>query len=93
MPERLSSYQRRVPSKLEMAFSLGVIVIIAVLGVMILMGAFTISPAYKGILGWILIGYSLVRFWMLKSRYQSQRKEPEHTGEPSKEQRKSFRKL
>jgi hypothetical protein len=93
MPERLSSHERRMPGKFEMAFSLGVIVIVAVLGVMILMGAFTISPAYKGILGWVLIGYSLVRFWMLKSRYESRTKEPERAGEPSKEQRKSFRNL
>jgi heme A synthase len=78
---------------LEMAFSLVVIVIVAVLGVMILAGAFTISPAYKGILGVVLIGYSLIRFSMLRSRYRSRRREEESLAEPYKEQRKSFRKL
>jgi len=89
----LRPYDRRVPTKFEMAFSLIVVAIVAVLGVLILTGAFGINPAYKATLGLILIGYSLVRFWMLKSRYESRRKEDQRSGEPSKEQQKTFRKL
>jgi hypothetical protein len=76
-----------------MAFSLAVIVVVGILGVMILAGAFTISPAYRGILGAVLVGYSLIRLGMLRSRYLNRKREEERLTEPYKEQRKSFRNL
>lgn len=76
-----------------MAFSFGVIAIVTVLGLLILIGAFRINPAYKLTLGLILIGYGFLRFWMLKSRYQSIRRKQESLGEPDKEEQENLRKL
>jgi hypothetical protein len=86
MRQRLKSYDKRLPGKFEMAFSFGVIVIVTILGLLILVGAFRISPAHKLTLGLILIGYGFVRFWMLKSRYQDLRRKEEGLGEPHKEE-------
>jgi hypothetical protein len=71
MPQRLKPYNSRVPSKFEMAFSLGVVSLVTLLGLLILTGAFRIDPNFKVTLGIVLVGYGLVRFWMLKSRYRS----------------------
>jgi uncharacterized integral membrane protein len=62
-----------------MAFSLAVIVVVGILGVMIL--------------GAVLVGYSLIRLGMLRSRYLNRKREEERLTEPYKEQRKSFRNL
>jgi len=69
-PEKLKPSDRRVPSKLEMAFSYLVVSIVTSLGLLILVGAFRIDPRYKFPLGVILVGYGLIRFWMLKSRFR-----------------------
>ncbi len=93
MHQRLKPYDRRLPGKFEMAFSFGVIAIVTVLGLLILIGAFRISPAHKLTPGLILIGYGFVRFWMLKSRYQDLRRKEESPGEPHKEEQENLRKL
>jgi Flp pilus assembly protein TadB len=93
MHDRLRPYDRRQPTKFEMAFSLGIIVIVAILGLLILTGAFTIGPEYRVTLGLILIAYSLVRFWMLKSRYRSFRRKEESPNALPKEQGENLRKL
>jgi len=79
MPQRLKPYDRRIPSRLEMAFSFGVVSIVTLLGLLILAGAFGISPGFKNILGVILVGYGLLRLWMLKSRYQTLKRKKEGT--------------
>lgn len=40
------------------------------LGILILAGVFGISPQFKGILGVMLIGYGLIRFLLMKTRFQ-----------------------
>lgn len=93
VPERLKPFNSRVPSSLEMAFSFGVVSIVTLLGLLILMGAFGISPGYKVTLGLILIGYGLVRFWMLKSRYESLKRKEESLSRITKEDDKNLRNL
>jgi uncharacterized membrane protein len=71
-------WDRQTPSKVERIFSYCVISIVVLLGVLVLMGAFGISPQFKGIIGVILIGYGLIRFLMMKrkfDRFQERRKE------------------
>lgn len=93
MAKRLRPYDRRVPSRFEMAFSFAVVSIVVVLGVLILVGAFKISPAYKVTLGLILIGYGFVRLWMLKSRYESLKRKEDSWHEVPKEDEENLRKV
>jgi len=76
-----------------MAFSFGVVSIVTLLGLLILIGAFGISPGYKVTLGLILIGYGLIRFWMLKSRYQTFKRKEQGSNRIAKEDDKNLRKL
>ena len=69
-PERLQPYDRRVPTKFEKWFSFGVIFLVTFLGILILLGILPIDPRYKIFLGLILIGYGVIRWGMLKSRYR-----------------------
>jgi hypothetical protein len=89
--ERLRPYDKRVPSKLEMVFSFGVVSIITLLGVLILLGAFGIDQRFKLPLGVILLGYGLIRFWMLKSRFQRSENREKGLEKPAKEDEKNLR--
>jgi hypothetical protein len=60
---------------------------------LILIGAFGISPGYKVTLGLILIGYGLVRFGMLKSRYQTFKRKEQGSNRIAKEDDKNLRNL
>jgi hypothetical protein len=91
MTGRLKPYESRMPSRLEMAVSLGVVLIVTILGVLILLGAFAIHPSFKVTLGIILIGYGLIRLWMIKSRYRSLRRKEEGGFKPPKEDEKNLR--
>ena len=62
-------WDRQTPTKFERIFSYCVILIIVLLGVLILAGVFGISPQFKGILGVILIGYGLIRFLLMKTKF------------------------
>jgi hypothetical protein len=93
MQPRLSPHQRRGPNKFEMIFSYAIISIMAALGVLILVGAFGISPGYRVTLALILLAYSLVRFLMLKSRYGSLKRKEESTEELPKEEGENLRKV
>ncbi len=77
-------WDRQTPTKFERIFSYCVILILVLLGVLILVGAFGISPQFKGILGVILIGYGLIRFLLMKTRfdrYKERRKEELEEGD------------
>lgn len=76
-----------------MIFSYAIISIMAALGVLILVGAFGISPGYRVTLALILLAYSLVRFLMLKSRYGSLKRKEESTEELPKEEGENLRKV
>ncbi len=91
MHERLRPYNARVPSKIEMAFSFGVVSVVTLLGLLILIGAFRINPSYKVALGIIFLGYGFIRFWMLKSRYESMKRNEESLISPNKEDEKNLR--
>lgn len=91
MTGRLKPYDSRMPSKLEMAVSLGVVCIVTLLGVLILMGAFAIHPSFKVTLGMILIGYGFIRFWMIRSRYRNLRRKEEGRHKPPKEDEENLR--
>ncbi len=69
-PERLQPYDRRIPTRFEKLFSLSVVSLVTVLGVLILVGILRIDPRYRVLLGLILIGYGVVRLGMLQSRYR-----------------------
>jgi len=84
-------YDRRMPNKFEKVFSIGVVSIVAVLGILILLGAFSIDPGFRLPLGLILIGYGLIRFWMLKSRYRSTEGKKENMEALTKEDEKNLR--
>ena len=70
LPDRLQPYDRKVPTKFEKWFSFGVVILVALLGILILLGILRIDPRYKVPLGLILIGYGVIRLGMLKSRYR-----------------------
>ena len=85
-------WDRQTPSKVERIFSYCVIVILILLGALILVGTFGISPQFKGILGVILIGYGLIRFLLMKTKFD-RRKESTKEGlrEGDKEADKTLR--
>ncbi len=91
MAQRLKPYNSRVPTMFEMAFSLGVVLIVFLLGLLILIGAFGISPSFRVTLGLILLGYGLIRFWMLKSRYEALKRKEESLNRMTKEDEKNLR--
>lgn len=91
MPQRLKPYNSRVPTRFEMAFSLGVVLIVFLLGLLILIGAFGISPSFRVALGIILVGYGLIRFWMLKSGYEGLKRKEENLNRIDKEDEKNLR--
>lgn len=93
MPQRLKPYDRRVPSRFEMAFSFAVVCIVVVLGVLILAGAFSIDPPYKVTLALVLIGYGVVRLWMLKSRYDRLKRKEDGWQKLPKEDEENLRKV
>ncbi len=84
-------YDSRVPSKLEMTFSYLVVSIVTLLGLLILFGAFGIEKRYKLPLGVILVGYGLIRFWMLKSRFKDTGDNKESLEKLNKEEEKNLR--
>lgn len=91
MPERLKPYEQRAPTKFEMAFSFGVVCVVTLLGLLILIGAFNIDPGFRFTLGMVLVGYGFVRFWMIKSRYQSLKRKEESWSQPSKDDKGNLR--
>ncbi|KPL01089.1 MAG: hypothetical protein AMJ91_01695 [candidate division Zixibacteria bacterium SM23_73_3] len=74
-----------------MVFSFGVASIVFLLGLLILIGAFGINPRYKITLGLILLGYGLIRFWILKSRYVRLKREEGSLDKITKEDDKNLR--
>ena len=91
MPERPKPFHARVPTRFEMMFSFGMVSIVFLLGVLILIGAFGIDPSYKITVGLILLGYGLIRFWMLKSRYEDLKRKEEGLNRITKEDDKNLR--
>ncbi len=90
-PDRLQPYDRRIPTRLEKIFSFSVVSIVAILGILIWLGVFGIDPRIKVPLGVILIGYGLIRFWMIKSRYRSMEMKEENVNNLTKEDEKNLR--
>jgi len=91
MSERLKPYYSRVPTKFEMAFSLGVVSIVTLMGILILFGTFGIGSGQRVILGLILVGYGLIRFLMLKSKYRSVKRKDMSLDEVPKEDGRNLR--
>ena len=91
MSERLKPYYSRVPTKIEMAFSIAVVSVVTLLGLLILFGAFKIDPGFRVTLGLILVGYGLIRFLMLKSKYESVKRKDMSLEELSKEDGENLR--
>ena len=92
MSERLKPYYSRVPTKFEMAFSFGVVSIVTLMGLLILFGTFGIGSGYRVTLGLILVGYGLIRFLMLKSKYEGVKRKDTSLDEVSKEDGENLRK-
>jgi hypothetical protein len=90
--DRPSVWERQSPTKFEKIFSYCVVLIVVLLGISILLGAFGITPQFKGILGTILIGYGLIRFLLMKTRFDRS-KEKKRLRERGKEPDKSLRNL
>jgi hypothetical protein len=83
---------RHTPTKFERIFSYLVILIVVLLGVLVVVGTFGISPRFKGILGVILIGYGLIRFLLMRARFDRYKgTKQERLGEGGKEGGKSLR--
>jgi len=95
MPEPVGKppvWDRQTPSKVERIFSYCVILIVVLLGVLILLGAFGISPQFKGILGVILIGYGLIRFLLMKTKFDRfKERKKEKLGEGDKKANETLR--
>jgi hypothetical protein len=66
---RRSAWERQAPAKVEKIFGYCVIFVVVILGLLVLIGVFGISPRFKGVLGVILVGYGLIRFLMMKTKF------------------------
>ena len=93
MRPRLRSFQERRTNRFEMIFSYAIISIMAFLGILILTGAFGINQGYRVTLGLILIAYSLIRFLMLKSRFENLKRKAESQEKLPKEEEENLRKV
>jgi hypothetical protein len=82
--DRPSVWERQTPTKFEKIFSYCVVLIVVILGISILLGAFGISPQFKGILGTILIGYGLIRFLLTKTRFDRSKEKKKLVGRDNK---------
>jgi hypothetical protein len=76
--DRPSVWERQTPTKFERIFSYCVVLIVVLLGISILLGAFGISPQFKGILGVILVGYGLIRFLLMRTRFDRSKKKKDY---------------
>ncbi|MCJ7578027.1 MAG: hypothetical protein MUO91_06210 [candidate division Zixibacteria bacterium] len=90
--DRRPVWERQTPTKFEKIFSYCVVLIFVLLGLLILLGAFGISPQFKGILGVILIGYGVIRFLLMKTRFDRS-KEKERLVERDNKANKTLRNL
>jgi small neutral amino acid transporter SnatA (MarC family) len=100
MPQSFKPFSRRpvwdrqTPTKFEKIFSYCVVFIVVLLGLLVLLGAFGISPQSKGILGAVLIGYGLIRFLLMKTKVdKSKERERKRAGDQDKEADKTLRNL
>jgi hypothetical protein len=91
MSERLKPYYSRVPTKFEIAFSFVVVSIVTLMGLLILSGTFGIGSSYRVTLGLILVGYGLIRFLMLKSKYKGVKRKDMSLDELPKEDGRNLR--
>ena len=91
MSERLKPYHSRAPGKFEMAFSLGVVFIVTLMGLLILFGTFGIGSGHRVTLGLIMLGYGLIRFMMLKSKYQNMKRKDTSLEQVPKEDGRNLR--
>ena len=85
MSERLRPYHSRTPGKFEMVFSLAVVSVVTLMGLLILFGTFGIGSGHRVPLGLIMVGYGLVRLMMLRSRYMSAKRKDKSLDEVPKE--------
>lgn len=85
MSERLKPYHSRVPGKFEMAFSLAVVSVVTLMGLLILLGTFGIGSGHRVPLGLIMVAYGLVRLMMLRSKYMSAKRKDKSLDEVPKE--------
>lgn len=91
MSERFKPYSERMPTRFELAFSFGVVLIVFLLGLLVLMGAFGISANFRIGVGLILLGYGLIRFWMLKTKYENLKRKEQGFSETTKEKDEKLR--
>jgi hypothetical protein len=89
--DRRSVWERQTPTKFEKIFSCCVVIVVLLLGISILLGAFGITPQFKGILGVILISYGLIRFLLMKTRFDRfKEREKQGSKEGNKEANKTL---
>ena len=61
---------KEVSSKFEKAFNYSVCAVISMLGFLVLLGLFNIDPRFRIIFGWLVLGYGILRFLLLWSKYR-----------------------
>jgi hypothetical protein len=74
-----------------MAFSFGVVSIVTLMGLLILFGTFGIGSGHRVTLGLIMLGYGLIRFMMLKSKYQNMKRKDTSLEQVPKEDGRNLR--
>jgi len=63
---------REVSTKFEKVFNYSVCAIVAILGLLVLLDVFDIDPRFRIIFGWLILGYGILRFSLLWSKYRGQ---------------------
>lgn len=63
---------KQVSTKFERIFNYSVCAVVSILGILILLNTFNIDPRFRIIFGWIILGYGVLRFLLLWSKYKRQ---------------------
>lgn len=63
---------KEVSTKFEKVFNYSVCAIVSILGLLVLLDVFNIDPRFRIIFGWLILGYGILRFLLLWSKYRGE---------------------
>jgi hypothetical protein len=63
---------RQVSTKFEKVFNYSICTVVSILGFLVLLGVFNIDPRFRIIFGWLVLGYGILRFLLLWSKYRGE---------------------
>jgi len=63
---------KEVSTTFEKIFNYSICTVVSILGLLVLVGVFNIDPRFRIIFGWMVLGYGILRFLLLWSKYRGE---------------------